>query len=82
MTWSKFKSIIKRLDDNLTGAVYLHGCHLTGQKTGDYGQETLDETRPAAVFRFGKDKRETLLNDSQHFVRASDLHPRRDAVQW
>ena len=82
MTWSKFKSILKRLDDSLTDAVYLHGCHLTGQKTVHPRQEKLDEARPGTVIGFRKDKNRTLLDSSQHFGMASTLDPRRDAVQW
>jgi hypothetical protein len=49
MTWSKIVGALKRLDDHLSDAVYLHGCYLTGQekiirhyplgKAGDHSQE-------------------------------------------
>jgi len=82
MSWSKLKGILKRLDDRLTDAVYLHGCHLTGQKTVGHREETLDQARPGAVIGLGKDKRRTLSVSSQRFGRVSPLDPRRDAVQW
>jgi hypothetical protein len=49
LTWSKIVGALKRLDDHLSDAVYLHGCYLTGQekiirhhrlgKAGDHSQE-------------------------------------------
>ena len=32
MTWREIRNLFKRLDSNLTEAVYLHGCYLTGQE--------------------------------------------------
>jgi hypothetical protein len=32
MTWSKIIGALKRLDDHLSDAVYLHGCYQTGQE--------------------------------------------------
>jgi hypothetical protein len=32
MIWSKIISVLKRLDNCLSDAVYLHGCYLTGQE--------------------------------------------------
>ena len=44
MTWREIRNLFKRLDSNLTEAVYLHGCYLTGQeKTIRHSRE--DEAR-------------------------------------
>jgi hypothetical protein len=32
MIWSKIIGVLKRLDNDLSDAVYLHGCYLTGQE--------------------------------------------------
>jgi hypothetical protein len=32
MTWFKIAEVVKRLDNHLSDAAYLHGCYLTGQE--------------------------------------------------